>query len=248
MAATRPKTRLYCAQDLSQGQLLILEKDQASYLTKVMRLRDGATVGLFNGQDGEWAATLDTSVKRVVTAQIIEQVCPPEPRTGLTLAFAPIKKTPLEWLLVKATELGVDALQPVITQYTQGDIARPDRLESLVMEACEQSERCTVPAILPSIGFDAWLAQVPCALVAAEAGAAMDAKALRTADFRFDQVMIGPEGGFSAGELALMDAAPTVQPLNLGPRILRAETAGVALLTLAMLESDQFTLRPAFRP
>lgn len=248
MAATRPKTRLYCAQDLSADQHLILDRDQSAYLTKVMRLRAGAIVGLFNAQDGEWAATLDTSAKRAVVAHVTAQVCPPEGRSGLTLAFAPIKKTPLEWLLVKATELGVDAFQPVLTQYTQGDIARPDRLDGLIQEACEQSERCTVPALQASINFATWIAQTPRALVAAEAGAAMDAKALRNADLSIDQVMIGPEGGFSDAELAQIEAAPTIQPLNLGPRILRAETAGVALLTLAMLESDQFTLRPAFRP
>jgi len=249
MAAPRPRTRLYCRFPLLADQTVRFDRDQAAYLTKVLRLKTGAEVGLFNEQAGEWRAVLHVEGARTVQAQIGGLVMAPEPATGPTLAFAPIKKAPLEWLLIKATELGVRALQPVITDHTQAKLERPERLRLLLQEAAEQTERCRLPELHEPMALAPWLEQAGPVLVAAEAGQAVGPKALLLTKGPPPQtLLIGPEGGFSPAELADFATREAVTCLSLGPQILKAETAGLALLTLAQLAHNHFEQHPAFRP
>ena len=226
---------------------MALDRDQAAYLGKVLRLKTGAQIGLFNETVGEWHAALHWQGKRDVVATIAAQVCVAEPDIGPTLAFAPLKKTPLEWLVVKATELGVGALQPVISDYTQGELTRVERLTLLLTEATEQSERCRVPRLLPPQKLLPWLDQAGQVVVAAEAGQVRDAKDWVATGKKPQALLVGPEGGFSPAELERFAQMPRLTCLNLGPRILRAETAALSLLTLTQFAHGDFIDRPAFR-
>lgn len=248
MAQTRPKTRLHHAQDLRAGGQIAFSKDQAAYLTKVMRLKSGAEVGLFNGEDGEWRTRLIVEGPRHVVGQIEGQVCVAEPADGPTLAFAPIKRAPLEWMLIKATELGVSRLQPVITDHTQADLSRLDRVQALLIEASEQCERCRLPMLEPAKPLQRWLSEQGQVLVAAEAGEAQAVASLYQVEAIPRTLLIGPEGGFSASELESFASHPGLMSLNLGPLILKAETAALSLLTLYQAASKNWDARPAFRP
>ena len=172
----------------------------------------------------------------------------PEPENGPTLAFAPIKRAPLEWMLIKATELGASRLQPLITDHTQADLSRLDRLQALLIEAAEQCERCRLPQLEPIQDLKIWLAGQQQVLVAAEAGEARSASDLFQAEALPSTLLIGPEGGFSLQELEAFAAHRGVLSVNLGPLILKAETAALALMTLYQAASRAWEARPAFRP
>ncbi len=246
MVQTRPRTRLYCPQDLGPDTVPLFDRAQMTYLVKVLRLKSGASIGLFNERDGEWAALLQVGGARHLSATMQGQICAAEPATGPVLAFAPIKKTPLEWLLIKATELGARHLQPVVTDHSQATLGRVDRLRGLLVEATEQCERCTLPSLAAPVPLRAWLPQAGRVWIGAEAGpVASDAMPAKAPP---DAVLVGPEGGFSATELALFAQTPDLTRVSLGPRILRAETAGLSLLVLAQLAAGEFAKRPAFRP
>ena len=248
MTPQRPRTRIYHAQDLSKGGQIAFSREEAAYFSKVLRLKSGAEVGLFNERDGEWRVALQVHSPREIIGQIGSQVCAAEPNTGPCLAFAPIKKVPLEWILVKATELGVSTLQPVITDHTQAELTRPDRLEVLLKEATEQCERCRIPELMVPLPLADWLAKAGPVLVAVEAGLALGAKTwLANGKPVPANLLVGPEGGFSGKELEHLAQAPHVEAINLGPRILKAETAALSLLTLAQAKAGEFEARPGFR-
>ena len=241
MAQQRPRTRLHRQGEFHAGQDLPFDRDQAAYLTKVLRLRTGAQIGLFNAAAGEWRVTLRVDGPRQVVGTVGAQVCVAEGPSGLTLAFAPIKKAPLEWMITKACELGIDAFQPLLTDHTHGELGRPDRLETMMAEAAEQCERCRVPTLLPVKAFADWLPKAGNLVAAVEAGQAGDIRDV-TGDCT---LLIGPEGGFSAAEIAALAAAATC--VSLGPRILKAETAALALITGVSIARGDFTARPDFR-
>lgn len=242
----RPRTRLYHPEILQAGQNLTFDRDQAAYLTKVLRLKTGAEIGLFNGQSGEWRAHLEVAGPRAVSAQVGDQVCAAEPAQGPTLAFVPIKKTPMEWLLIKATELGVAALQPLMSDHGQAGLDRPERLQILLQEAAEQSERCHLPAILPLQSLRDWVGAAGPVLVAAEAGQAESPGSLLNGPVP-QNLLIGPEGGFSPQEIQMFADMPHIRCLSLGPQILKAETAALTLLTLVQAARGHFDDRPGFR-
>ena len=248
MPSPRPRTRIYTPQDLCAGATHVFDREQAAYLTKVLRLKSGAEIGLFNARDGEWRAQLTIAGSRVASAIVGHKMMEPEKGQGPTLAFAPIKKTPLEWLMVKATELGVETLQPLLTDYTHADMPKADRLQSLLIEATEQCERCRIPHLAAPARLSDWLQQEsPQSIWAAlEVGEAKDVRDLAGTTAP-GAILVGPEGGFSTQEIQTLTAHPGVIPIGLGPRILRAETAGLALLTLAQLAAGDFADRPPFR-
>ena len=245
MAANRPRTRIYTEEQLFSKKVFKFRRDQAFYLTKVLRLKSDATVGLFNGRDGEWVTLLEVNGAREVIGTILDQLCLPESSTGLTLAFSPIKKAPLEVLLIKATELGAQTLQPVITEYTNAELGRLDRLKSLLVESAEQCERCTIPALKAPLPLAEWVSVARDVWVAKEAGPVHSTEDINERVPK--ALLVGPEGGFSPGELQLFEDNQLFTQVNLGPRILKSETAGIALMTLAQLARGQFDTRPAFR-
>lgn len=227
----RPKVRLYLEQPLGDGQQVTLPAPAAHYLFNVMRMGAGDRVALFNGTSGEWAAELHPEGKRGGRAQCLRQTAPQRAPADLWLLFAPLKKARTDFLVEKATELGAARLVPVQTAFTNAERLRRDRLTAQVIEAAEQCGATHVPQVedLRPLGavLDGW-PEGRTLFWADESrpGAGPPATPGPAA------ILIGPEGGFSPAERERLRALPFVRPMGLGPRILRAETAAVAALTL----------------
>lgn len=232
------KIRLCVDHPLGPGQSLPLAEAQAHYLFGVMRAGAGAELLVFNGRDGEWLATIETAGKRVGLVRCIRQTRPQAAAPDLWLLFAPVKKARTDFIVEKAVELGVARVVPVRTDFTNAERMRQDKAEAHVREAAEQCGATWLAEIAPLTPLGKLLAGWPPArriLWADEgmAGAARSPSALLAAlDPGPCAILIGPEGGFSEKERERLGALPFVAPVALGPRILRAETAAVALLTL----------------
>ena len=230
------KLRLYVDAGLVAGAVVEPTAPQAHYLLHVMRARVGDAVRLFNGRDGEWRARLAQASRRACSltceARLLAQTEVPD----LWLAFAPIKKTPADYVAQKATELGVRVLQPVITHRTIARRVNLDRLRANAIEAAEQSGRLSVPDVRGDVELGALLKSWPKdrqLLFCDESGeAAAIADALAKAKKGAWGVLTGPEGGFDDEERALIRAQPFVVPVTLGPRIMRADTAALAALSV----------------
>jgi 16S rRNA (uracil1498-N3)-methyltransferase len=227
------KIRLYVVQPLAPGQAVALSQDQAHYLIGVMRLTEGAAILLFNGRDGEWRATLAQVGKRNAIATCDAQTRPLHLPPDLWLLFAPIKKARTDFIVEKAVELGAARILPVQTRHTNSDRIRQDRLQAHAVEAAEQCGATYVPEVTDLHHLDKLLAQWP-----AERRlywcdeTALGQPATLTPATGPAAILIGPEGGFSAEEAARLRTRTNVTLLSLGPRILRADTAAVAALTL----------------
>ena len=233
-------TRLFVEADLARGLDVALSEAQAHRLRHVMRRADGAPLLLFNGRDGEWRATLVLSGKKQAVARVGERTREQEVEPDLWLCFAPIKRVRIDYVAETATELGVSVLQPVLTQHTAVERVNVDRLLANAIEAAEQTERLSVPDVRAQVDLMRLIGDWPAnrrLLMCDETGggppigevlAALDDGA-RTAPWG---IVIGPEGGFAAGEIAALRRMKDVTAVGLGPRILRADTAAVAALAL----------------
>jgi 16S rRNA (uracil1498-N3)-methyltransferase len=210
-----------------------LSPDQAHYLTGVMRLAAGAPILLFNGRDGEWRATLAEASKRGAIATPDAQTKPLHLPPDLWLLFAPIKKARTDFIVEKAVELGAARILPVQTRHTNSDRIRQDRLQAHAVEAAEQCGATFVPEVTDLHHLDKLLAQWPTdrRLYWCDETALGQPATLALAQGPA-AILIGPEGGFSADEAAKLRGRANVTALSLGPRILRADTAAVAALTL----------------
>lgn len=234
------QARLHVAGPIGAGTKVRLEDDRAHYLRNVLRLREGEPVRLFNAEHGEWSARLASLARHAATLEPVERLRAPGLEPGPTLVFAPIRKNRLDWLVEKAVELGVARLVPVITRRTVVKPENADRLAAIAREAAEQCERLTLPPVAPPTAFDAWLAGRETGgepvLVALTREAAADplAQALRGLA-QPPTLLIGPEGGFGPDEREQLRAAPGVRAVSLGPRILRTETAALAMLAATSL-------------
>jgi 16S rRNA (uracil1498-N3)-methyltransferase len=230
------KVRLYVESVLGEGARVAASDGQAHYLLHVMRAKVGDRVSLFNGRDGEWLARIVEAAKRGCTLECERLTAKQAGVPDLWLVFAPIKKTPADYLTQKATELGVRALQPVITRRTIVTRVNVERMRANAVEAAEQSGRLDVPEIREPLGFEKLLAAWPRErriLFCDEAGEeAQIAEALRGAPDGPWAVFTGPEGGFDPAERAALRALPFVTPVSLGARILRADTAALAALSV----------------
>ena len=225
--------RLFVEAPLSADISLPLGEAQGHYLAKVMRLSPGDTLRVFNGQDGEWQARVEAVGKKQVTLQPQHVTRPQTPEPDCWLCFALLKRQKTDMVVEKATELGVSLIQPVITARTQGDHVNLDRLRAIAIEAAEQCERLAVPEIRPPLKLAQLVASWP------ENRALYVADERRTAKLaRFSAapaaLLIGPEGGFTGAELEGIGVPPLVTRVSLGARILRAETAAIAGLTLLL--------------
>ena len=227
----RSLPRLFVDQPLAEGQSLLLEGKPAHYLANVLRLGEGAEVLLFDGHSGEWQATIEAAHKKKLVLRPTARTRPPEDLPSLTLAFAPVKRAPLEWLIEKATELGVARLQPVITHRTVIERLNPERLLAIAIEAAEQCGRTRLPELLAPVKLEALLVDPPGhILFADETGGAPLVSAARPGPAT---ILTGPEGGFTPDERERILAAGATG-VGLGPRTLRAETAALAAVTLYM--------------
>ncbi len=225
--------RLFVEEILAEGRSLTLEGPQANYLAAVMRLRVGDRVKLFDDRTGEWLAELTDVGKKRVTLTIGERLRERETVPDLWLLFAPIKRGRIDWLVEKATELGVARLVPVLTRRTVVDRLNLDRLRAHAIEAAEQCERTALSEFAEPEKLEAVLANWPknrTLFFADEQGgeplaqiAAMSAA-----------ILIGPEGGFTDEERETIRALPAATPVSLGPRILRADTAALAAVSIWM--------------
>lgn len=233
-------TRLYVENvkgPLRAGALVAVDGERAHYLSDVLRLRLGDAVTIFDGVAGAWRACLQRSSDgRVLVLRVEAYVRPQETGPDLWLLFAPLKRQATDWVVQKATELGVARLCPVLTERSATLRFNPQRARGIAIEAAEQCGRLDIPDIavlspLPQ-ALAAWLPQRRL-YVGAEAGDALPAAAALTPPLTEGgpaAFLIGPEGGFSTAELAFLGARPFVRKIGLGPRVLRAETAAIAAL------------------
>ncbi|MCC5971065.1 MAG: 16S rRNA (uracil(1498)-N(3))-methyltransferase [Pararhodobacter sp.] len=234
--AIRPKIRLYVEQPLGAGQPVSLSQEAAHYLIGVMRQGTGSAVALFNGNDGEWRATILKAARRGCELICDEQTAPQQNPPDLWLLFAPIKKARTDFIVEKAAELGVARVCPVQSDFTNAERIRRDRLQAHAVEAAEQCGATFVPPVDNLQSLSRWLSDWPDGRVlfwadesTADGGAA---SGLDGAPPGPAAILIGPEGGFSPDERTRLAALPFVRRISLGPRILRADTAAVAAITL----------------
>jgi len=245
----RPRARLYVENDLEKGGEIPLDGNPGHYLVNVMRLRPGESVTLFNGRAGDWRAAVLKTGKGKATLVVEENIAPQKDEPDLWYLFAPIKKARLDYMVQKATELGVSLLRPVLTERTNLDRLKEDKIRLNAIEAAEQCERMTVPQVEPLIRLDrlldSWPADRLIMFCDEEGGAGQNSFPVPRAIDEVNAkkipgqgrpekwaILIGPEGGFSPEERALIRAQPHVVPVTLGPRILRADTAAVAAIAL----------------
>ena len=232
----RPKIRLYVDADLGAEASVELGRDQAHYLFGVMRQGQGDAVLLFNGRDGEWLAEVAETGKRGGTLVCCELTRPQSQPPDLWLAFAPVKKARTDFIAEKAAELGCRRVIPVFTRFTNSERVNADRLRAHGVEAAEQCGLLSVPEVAEPVSLaallDGW-GPARRILFCDESGAGAPAvETMRAAGPGPWAVLIGPEGGFSPEERARLTALPHAHAVSLGPRILRADTAAVAALTL----------------
>ena len=224
--------RLFVDQPLARGASLTLDGPPANYLANVLRLGPGDRVKLFDDRTGEWLAEIAEAGRKRVILNVGQRLREREAVPDLWLLFAPIKRGRIDWLVEKATELGVARLVPVITRRTIVDRLNLDRLRAHVVEAAEQCERTALteidaPRKLEAL-LAAWPGERPLFFADEQGGEPLDAAPGPAA------ILVGPEGGFTDEERAAIRALPQARPVGLGPRILRADTAALAAVALWM--------------
>jgi 16S rRNA (uracil1498-N3)-methyltransferase len=227
--------RLFIDQKLAPGPLRI-DGPAAHYLVSVMRLKAGDPVKLFDDRTGEWLAIAASVGKRELTADVAERLREREAVPDLWLCAAPLKKGRIDWMAEKACELGVARLVPVVTRRSVVDKPKTDRLRAHMIEAAEQCGRTALPELAETVKLSAMLANWPedrALFFADETGGAPALEAMR-AHRGPAAILIGPEGGFDPAEREAIRAAPQAIGVSLGPRILRADTAAAAAVSLWM--------------
>ena len=232
--------RLFVEADLAEGRVLPLERAQANYLLTVLRRAEGEPVLLFNGRDGEWRSEIVPQGRKSADLRVVAQTRPQPAAADLHYLFAPLKTGRLDYMAQKAVEMGAGRLQPVFTRFTQGERIKLDRLQANAIEAAEQCGILAIPEIgepdrLPAC-LDALEPERLLVFCDEDAPVTYPVAALRGAADPTNSpplaVLVGPEGGFHAEERALIAARPNTVALSLGPRILRADTAAVAVMAL----------------
>jgi 16S rRNA (uracil1498-N3)-methyltransferase len=226
---------------LSGGATLVVEGAQANYLSAVMRLDTGARVKLFDDRTGEWLAEIVEAGKKRVTLRATQHLRGREQVPDVWLLFAPIKRGRIDWIVEKATELGAARLLPVITHRTIVDRTNSERLFAHMVEAAEQCERTALPELAAPRKLDSVLKDWPAdrsLLFADEQGGRPILEALVPGPAA---ILIGPEGGFTNEEREAIRSTPQACPVSLGPRILRAETAAIAALSVYMAAAGDWS-------
>jgi 16S rRNA (uracil1498-N3)-methyltransferase len=229
--------RLFVDAALREGERIALERNQSNYLGNVLRLSAGDTILVFNGRDGEWQAQIEGR-KRPDGLTIVARTRPQDRLPDIAYVFAPLKHARLDYMVQKAVEMGAAKLQPVLTRHTQVSRVNVERMRANVIEAAEQCGILSLAEVAEPVALDRFLDKRATSRLlvfcdeAADIGNPTEAlqRGLTPADGI--DVLIGPEGGFAEEERALLLRQPKTLRLSLGPRILRADTAGVAALAL----------------
>jgi 16S rRNA (uracil1498-N3)-methyltransferase len=235
--------RLFVDAPLSAGATVALERNQSNYLGNVLRLAAGASILVFNGRDGEWQAQI-AGRKRPDSLTIVAQTRPQDRLPDLAYVFAPLKHARLDYMVQKAVEMGASSLQPVLTRFTQVSRVNGERMRANVIEAAEQCGILSLAVVAEPVTLDRYLGQRDASRLLVFCDEAADVAdpllALRreqavpagqVASPGID-ILIGPEGGFAEEERAILLRQTRILRLSLGPRVLRADTAGVAALAL----------------
>ncbi len=234
--------RLFVDAALGEGVSVALEREAANYLLNVLRLKAGNEVLLFNGRDGEWRARLDLAGRKTAKLEPLERVRAQTTSTDLHYLFAPLKHARLDYLVQKAVEMGASRLCPVLTRHTQAERINLARMRANAIEAAEQCGILTIPEVAAPVKLEAlirdWTADR--LLVFCDEDADVKDPVAALAQARSGgltgpppvSVLVGPEGGFAEEERAALGKLPNIVRLALGPRILRADTAAVAALSL----------------
>lgn len=230
----RSLPRLFVEARLDTGARVELDPAQANYLGNVLRQKEGDRLLLFDGTSGEWLAEITEAGKKKMSLAVVEPTRPQESVPDLWLAFAPVKKGRVDWLVEKAVELGVARLLPVITQRTIVDKLNLERMRAHIIEAAEQCGRTALAEIDAPVKLDAFLKVRDLSRTlyfADEMGGEPAASAFKRGPA---VILTGPEGGFTPDEAAAIRATRNALAIGLGPRILRAETAALAAVTAWM--------------
>lgn len=252
MKPNRPELhiRLFTTEALAAGISILLEEGQAHYLGQVMRQKVGDRFALFNGRDGEWVAAISSLHKKHLEVVVKEQVKPQRTEPDIWFLFAPLKHQKNERIIAQATELGVSKIIPVKMKHGIVDKIHRERWQLCAVEAAEQSERLSVPEVtelspLTSVlsGWD----KARKLIVADESGGGKTTNEILSNLSAPIAIMVGPEGGFAHAELELLRSHYFVQGLGLGPRILKADTAAITLLSLIANQCGDWNLQPEFR-
>ena len=234
--------RLFVEAALTEGAAVALEREAANYLLNVLRLKAGDEVLLFNGREGEWRARLDPAGRKSARLALVERVRAQTPANDLHYLFAPLKHARLDYMVQKAVEMGASRLCPVTTRHTQAERVNLARMRANAIEAAEQCGILTLPEVAEPRKLDALIrdwtpdrllvfcdedadVKDPVAALAAARGGGLTGPLPVS-------VLVGPEGGFAEEERAALTKLPNIVRLALGPRILRADTAAVAALSL----------------
>jgi len=251
------KTRLFIAANpLNTSLLAKIDGGDFDYLVKVMRKKVGDEIYIFNGLNGEWRAEIAAIEKRNLTIIIKEKVAEQMALSHITLAFAPVKNVRIDFVAAKATEMGVSKFAPIITQHSVVDKINEERFAANIKEACEQCERNDMPQILPIKKLEKFLHEVgklesgnnealpinndeeKILILCDESRQAQKASVILPQIFANKKpgqeiiILIGPEGGFSKEEFAMMRKIKNLYSISLGARILRSDTAIIASLAI----------------
>ncbi|WP_209001975.1 16S rRNA (uracil(1498)-N(3))-methyltransferase [Stappia albiluteola] len=231
--------RLFLRQILAEGARIEADRAQANYLVNVLRMASGDRILVFNGRDGEWLASLEVEGRRACRIALEEKTREQVAPTDIDYLFAPLKQARLDYMVQKAVEMGAARLRPVLTQHTQVTRLNLERMEANVIEACEQCGVVAVPSVhepLPLARLiEGWDVTDPGRLLLfCDEGEESQnpLQALSGIERGPLAVLVGPEGGFSQEERAYLRRQPFVRPIPLGPRVLRADTAAVAVLSV----------------
>ena len=239
--------RLFVDAPLGPGASVELDGPPAHYLANVLRLKPGDGVKLFDDRSGEWLARIGEVGRRRVALAVEQKLRDREAPADLWLLFAPIKRGRIDWLVEKATELGVARLMPVVTARTIVDRVNLERLRAHAIEAAEQCERTALPGLDEPVRLERALADWPAGrllLFADENGGAPFAEAVAPGPAA---ILVGPEGGFTGAEREAIASVAAARPVSLGPGILRADTAAIAAIAAWMALCGQWQPRTGGR-
>lgn len=232
--------RLFIAENkLEKEQILNVSGNNFDYLIKVMRKKINDEILVFNGIDGEFLGKIINISKKDCVIDLIAKKKDQEKSSNITLAFAPVKNVRIDFVAAKATEMGVNKFQPIITQHSIVDKINEDRFTANIKEASEQCERLDLPELAPIVKLTSYLKKIDetaILLLCDESGKAEKASLIlskiKQEKDREIIIFVGPEGGFSKDEFSLFYDLKNLHSISLGKRILRSDTAIISALAL----------------
>ncbi len=228
------RIRIYIDADLVVGNVVECDEKQSHYLINVMRLKQGDEVFVFNGRDGEFCSQVKTIQKKKCELLVVSRFCEYRKSPDIWLLFAPLKKNNMDFVVEKATELGVQKIIPIISEYTSNLHPNVERMKTQVIEACEQCRRQDVPVVENCIDLKKLLSNWDKNRKLIYLDETLQSEVAKVQMERCLEpvaILVGPEGGFSEKELENLRKLDYTYGVSLGNRILRAETAAIAALS-----------------